>query len=297
MPEVPLSGEPAAVIKIGGSILTDAHAYHRAATFVRNRHRNSPGEQLVVVVSAQEGSTDALEQTARKITPEPDAAALDILWSTGELRSVALLTLHLQALGVRAAALNIHEAGLAVPDNERDAVPGHVHLDPRRLREFLEEFPIAIVPGFFAIDSTERVVSLGRGGSDLTAVLLAKGLGASRCVLIKDVPGYFTADPHRNPTAKHIPILTFDRALELADDGCDLVQRKAIEAAAHCCLPLVIRSLDEEAPFSQILTASPKEVSTDFISAVATAPIDFMSGGGNWNRKRKQETPYAESRK
>lgn len=256
MSEGALAGGPIAVIKIGGSILTNARAYRRAALFVRNRHRVSPGERLVVVVSAQKDSTDALELAAKKITESPDPAALDILWSTGELRSVALLTLHLQSLGVPAVAVNIHEAGLTVPENERDAVTGHVQIQPARLREFLEKHSIAIVPGFFAIDSADRVVSLGRGGSDLTAVLLAIGLEASRCELLKDVAGYFTSDPHRNANAKHVPSLSFERALKLADEGCDLVHRKAIEAAARRGLPLVIRSLDAKAHVSRISNAS-----------------------------------------
>jgi aspartate kinase len=86
----------------------------------------------------------------------------------------------------------------------------------------------------------------------LTAVLLAKGLSASRCELLKDVPGYFTSDPRGNPSARHLPHLTFEQALVLANDGCDLVQRKAIELAAQCNLPLVIRSLDESAPLSRV---------------------------------------------
>jgi aspartate kinase len=271
MSEVALAGEPVAVIKIGGSILTNARAYRRAALFVRNRQRISPGERLVVVVSAQEGSTDALEQAARKITDAPDPAALDILWSTGELRSVALLTLHLQALGVPAVAVNIHETGLTVPENERDAVTGHVQIHPGRLREFLEAHSIAIVPGFFAIDSADRVVSLGRGGSDLTAVLLAIGLQASRCVLIKDVAGYFTSDPHRNSDARHVPYITFEQALKLADEGCDLVQRKAIEAASRRGLPLVIRSLDEKAPVSHIAGEPTESLSAISVTASTEA--------------------------
>lgn len=271
MSEGALAGEPVAVIKIGGSILTNARAYRLAALFVRNRHRVSPGERLVVVVSAQKDSTDALEAAAKKITGAPDPAALDILWSTGELRSVALLTLHLQALGVPAVAVNIHEAGLIVPENERDAVTGHVQIHPRRLREFLENHSIAIVPGFFAIDSADRVVSLGRGGSDLTAVLLAIGLEASRCVLLKDVAGYFTSDPHRNADARPVPFLTFEQALKLADEGCDLVQRKAIEAAARRGLPLVIRSLDEKAHVSHISGASAEISLTDPVATATEA--------------------------
>ncbi|MGC2281710.1 MAG: hypothetical protein WA603_16975 [Candidatus Acidiferrales bacterium] len=241
---------PIAVIKLGGSILTSPKAYRRAAVFVRNTLRNAPDERLVVVVSAQEGTTDTLERSARAIVTEPARAALDLLWSTGEIRSVALLSLHLEALGVAAAPLNIHEAGLTVPDTGREA--GRIHLNAARLCGALANYSVVVVPGFLATDSSHRIVSLGRGGSDLTAVLLAEGLRSCRCELIKDVPGYFTADPHRDPTARHIPQLSFADALEFAARGCDLVQRKAIEAASRSGLPLVIRSVNKKAQVSRI---------------------------------------------
>jgi aspartate kinase len=242
------------VIKIGGSILKNARAYRRAARYVRNRYVASPDERFVVVVSAQEGVTDWLAATACQVISQPNSAALDLLWSTGELRSVALLALHLQALGVSAAALNIHEAGLALSDATRasGAVLEDVRFNSRRLRSVLVQNSVAVVPGFFATDTAGAVHSLGRGGSDLTAVLLAKGLSASRCELLKDVPGYFTSDPHGNPSARHLPRLTFQEALALASQGCDLVQRRAIEVAAQCNLPLVVRSLDESAPLSLV---------------------------------------------
>jgi aspartate kinase len=252
-----------AVIKIGGSILKNARAYRRAARHVRNRHSASPDERLVVVVSAQEGVTDTLAAVANRIAPLPNPSALDLLWSVGELQSVALLTLQLQALGVSAVPLNIHEAGLAFGDAScgTATLPCEVRLNPRRLRSVLVRHSVAVVPGFFATDSAGTVHSLGRGGSDLTAVLLAKGLLASRCELLKDVPGYFTSDPHSNPNARHLPHLTFEQALAFADDGCDLVQRKAIELAAQCNLPLVIRSLDESAPLSRV--TAQQEVTSD----------------------------------
>jgi aspartate kinase len=250
MPETSSPEGPVAVIKLGGSVLTSPKAYRRAAIFVRNTLRIAPDERLVVVVSAQEGTTDALERNARSIVPEPARAALDLLWSTGEIRSVALLTMHLQALGVAAVPLNVHEAGLTVPDTGRKA--GHIHLDSGRLCGVLAKHSVAVVPGFLATNSTHAIVSLGRGGSDLTAVLLAEGLRACRCELIKDVPGYFTADPHRDPAARHIPQLSFAQALELAAKGCDLVQRKAIEAASRSGLPLVVRSVSAKAHVSRI---------------------------------------------
>lgn len=260
-----------AVIKIGGSILKNARAYRRAASYVRNRYAASPNERFVVVVSAQEGVTDWLAATAGQVVSQPNPTALDLLWSTGELRSVALLALHLQALRVAVAPLNIHEAGLTLGDITRPtgaALEG-VRVSSRRLRSVLAQHFVAVVPGFFATDAAGAVHSLGRGGSDLTAVLLAKGLGASRCELLKDVPGYFTSDPHGNPSARHLPRLTFEKALALANEGCDLVQQRAIEVAAQCNLPLIVRSLDESAPLSLVTAQQEIFVGREAVSSEA----------------------------
>lgn len=242
-----------AVVKIGGSILTNAAAYRRAAIFVRGLLKAHPAERFVVVVSAQEGATDSLERVAKKICATAGGAAQDLLWSTGEIRSVALLALHLEKLGVAAAPLNIHEAGLLLPETEREA--GRIHLHGGRLSGVLADFRVAVVPGFFATNAASQIVSLGRGGSDLTAVLLAEGLRACRCELIKDVPGYFTADPHKDVAARHIPFLSFEQAITMAAEGCNLVQRQAIEAAARCGLPLVIRSVRKNSTVSRIAQA------------------------------------------
>jgi aspartate kinase len=271
-PVDPQEAQPIAVIKIGGSILKNARAYRRVAIFIRNRHHTAPDERLIVVVSAQQGVTDALERAGKKIVRSPSQEALDLLWSTGELRSVAWLTLHLQELGVPATGLNIHEAGLILPENGRMADAGSIRLDRERLSGALREHSVAVVPGFFATDGLRSVVSLGRGGSDLTAVLLAAGLHASRCELVKDVPGYFTSDPHRNADALPVPFLTFEQALELADDGCDLVQRKALEAALRYDLPLVVRNLDERANVSCVASMIPGETWVDSVSSLAVAP-------------------------
>lgn len=267
-----VSGAPSrvAVIKIGGSILTSERAYRRAAEFLARRCRMRPNEHLVIVVSAQEGTTDSLERTAREIVNEPDAAALDLLWSTGEIRSVALLVLHLQALGVAAAPLNIHQNGLAAPD--QDCGPGRVRVNPRRLADALIRSRVAVVPGFLAANASAGIVSLGRGGSDLTAVLLAEALHACRCELIKDVPGYFTADPHRDSAAQPVAHLSFAEALALADAGCDLVQRKAIAAAERCRLPLVVRTTDDEATFTDITSQSFPAWNDATVAAAAPAP-------------------------
>jgi aspartate kinase len=261
------------VIKLGGSILVCPKAYKRAANFLSNRLREHPDERLVVVVSAQEGATDKLERVARKIVSKPHSAALDLLWSTGEIRSVAILALELQALGVQTAPLNIHQASLSVSNDERESIRsgGTAQGNPEKLFRVLDKYPVAIVPGFFATDSEGVITSLGRGGSDLTAVLLAAGLQACRCELIKDVPGYFTADPHRDTNASHVPELTFEQALEFADSGCDLVQRRAIEEAQRSGLPLIVRSLNENRPVSRIVETQGNECRTNEISPAVEA--------------------------
>jgi aspartate kinase len=229
------------VIKIGGSVLTGPAAYRRAAAFIAERLTNAPGERLLVVVSAENGTTDALVSTARAIVEEPDPATLDLLWSTGETRSAALLVFHLHAAGVSAAAINVHQTGLSEPDDAGGS--GHPELRALRLRAALATHAVVVAPGFLARGSGDAVVSLGRGGSDLTAVLIAAGLGAVRCELVKDVPGYFSADPRRDPSAEHLPAIDFARALQMAEAGCDLVQRQALETARDRGLPLVVRAL------------------------------------------------------
>lgn len=235
-----MSGRTVSVLKIGGSVLTGAGAYRRAAEFVADRRRQRPAERILVVVSAEQGTTDALLASARDVVDEPDAATLDLLWSTGELRSAALLVLSLHAIGVAgAAAANVHQTGLA-----RAAVDGPTALRALRLRALLSAHEVVVVPGFLARGEGDAIVSLGRGGSDLTAVLLAAGLGASTCELLKDVPGYFSADPNASRSARHLPALSYADALAMADGGCELVQRQALVSASEAGLTLVIRAID-----------------------------------------------------
>lgn len=231
------------VMKLGGSILTGPISYQRAARFIRGRTEANPREDFVVVVSAQNGETDALLREAEALLNEPNPAALDLLWSTGELRSVARLALHLQAGGVRVAALDVRQTGLQI--EARGMGVAAAEFDARCIRSALATHRVVIVPGFLATDSAGAVVTLGRGGSDLTAVLLAAGLEASRCELIKDVPGYFTEDPNVNPEARHLARISFAVALKMAGEGCELVQRAALEAAKSCDLPIVVRGLEE----------------------------------------------------
>ncbi|MCA1649755.1 MAG: hypothetical protein LC753_05550 [Acidobacteria bacterium] len=238
------------VIKIGGSVLTGLQAYRCVAAFLAERVSERPDEALVVVVSAEFGLTDSLLETARDFAPEPDPRTLDLLWSTGEIRSVALLVLALQVAGVRATGVSAHQTGLVEPGTR--TIAGGSELRALRLRAALSGHDVVVAPGFVARGQGDALVSLGRGGSDLTAVLLAAGLGAASCELVKDVAGYFSSDPHVDSRARHLPSLTFARALEMSDEGCDLVQRHALEAARDRGMPLVVRAL--QAPEHTVLS-------------------------------------------
>jgi aspartate kinase len=242
------------VLKLGGSVLRDDASYANAARFLQTRLALNQDERLVVIVSAQYGTTDYLLAEAQIIANEPSETALDLLWSTGELRSVAILALHLQKIGVSAAPFNVHQTGLiACPEQSRGADPlNGTSVRPLRLLAALAHARIVIVPGFFGVSAGGAITSLGRGGSDLTAVLLAAAVRADACELIKDVPGYFTADPHRRADARPIHDLSIDEALRMADAGCDLVQRAALAAARAAALPLVIRSMDAAAPVTYL---------------------------------------------
>jgi aspartate kinase len=225
------------VLKLGGSVLRDIHSYHACARLICNRLRGEPRLRFVVVVSARFGETDELLSLARSLSAAPDSSTLDLLWSTGEIRSAAMLALCLQALDVRAAALDVHQTGIR--RRER------VDVDPAPLRGALEEQEVVVAPGFLAAGDGGRVVTLGRGGSDLSAVAIAAAIQADRCELLKDVPGYFTADPNRDAGAEHLPLIDYQRALQMAAEGCDLVQTDALEAGRRARLTLVIRAADD----------------------------------------------------
>ena len=229
------------VIKIGGSVLTDAGAYRRAARHLADRLDQRPDQKILAIVSAQYGDTDRLLASAQDMVGEPRTDTLDLLWSTGELRSAALLTLALQGLGVSAVAANVHQTGLRVDPDGGSAIALTSQL---RIRSLLARADVVVAPGFLATTPGDGIASLGRGGSDLSAVLLASRLSASACELLKDVPGYFDSDPNLSYTARPIEALDYEDAIAMAHDGCELVQLRALEAARDLAVTLIVRSFD-----------------------------------------------------
>ena len=238
------------VIKLGGSVLRDDQSYRDAARFLVQRLHKCFRERFVVVVSARKGVTDELERLARGITNYPSQRTLDLLWATGEMRSVALLTLHLEEMGVAAIGLNIHETGLRF-DGASSGDPSITSLSVE-LRRAFNDASVVVVPGFFATLMSGTVVSLGRGGSDLTAVLLAEELEVEECELVKDVPGYFSEDPKEVPETEHLGWVSYERALRMANAGCEVVQAEALEAARSAGVRLKVRTMTESGHVSVV---------------------------------------------
>lgn len=226
MPTEIRTTRPTVVLKFGGSVLAReadiADAVHECYRWVRD------GWSVVAVVSAIGDSTERLIASTARYGHSPSPHAAAALIATGETVSAAHLWLGCDRAGIDAVAVDPREIGLAVAGPVLDALPTCV--DSGRLRSFCEQHDVVVVPGFFGIGPAGRLALLGRGGSDLTAVLLAHALGA-RCRLLKDVPGLFERDPSRpGPFARRYARITFDDARPLAGE---ILQRKALAYAAE----------------------------------------------------------------
>jgi homoserine dehydrogenase len=224
---------PITVLKFGSSVLTGEEDLPRAAAEVARTLAR--GERAVAVVSAFGKTTEALLSRAARLAPQPEGSALAALLATGERTSAALLAIALAERGVPCALADPERIALRADGPHLDADP--LDVDTRVLRDLLAAHPAVIVPGFFARRSDAEVATLGRGGSDLTALFLAERLGA-RCVLVKDVDGVYDGDPgdaRRSPA--RFATLSYGDALRLS---ARVVQEKALRFAAERKLPFVV---------------------------------------------------------
>jgi aspartate kinase len=229
---------PLVVQKFGGSSVADAAGIRRVANRVVETRR--AGNDVVVVVSAMGDTTDELLDLAGSIAIEPPARELDILLTAGERISMALLAMAINALGVPAESYTGQQAGV-----QTDTVHGKasiVGVAPRRIVHALERGAVAIVAGFQGVSENQDVTTLGRGGSDTTAVALAAALGASVCEIYTDVDGLFTADPRIVPTARRIASITSEETLEMAAHGAKILHLRAVEYARRYGVPIHVRS-------------------------------------------------------
>ncbi len=233
------------VQKYGGTSVADADRIRHVARRVVQRVR--AGDQVVVVVSAMGNTTDELIDLALSITPDPDPRELDILLSTGEQMSIALVAMALRALGQEAVGLTGQQAGIFTRPQYGAGRISRVQAD--RVRAELEKGRVPIIAGFQGVTEDAEIVTLGRGASDTTAVALAVALGADRCENCKDVEGVYTADPRIVPNARRLTDITYEEMLELATQGSQVMHNRAVELASVYNLPiLVTSSMVDDAP-------------------------------------------------
>lgn len=232
------------VQKYGGTSVADAERIKHVAERVVRRVR--AGDQVVVVVSAMGNRTDELIDLATSITPNPDPRELDILLSTGEQMSIALVAMALRALGQEAVGLTGQQAGIFTRPQYGSGRIKRVEAD--RIRRELAAGRVPIVAGFQGITEDQEIVTLGRGASDTTAVALAIALKADRYENCKDVEGVMTADPRIVPEARVLKDITYDEMLELATQGSGVIHNRAVELAAVYNQPILVTSSMVDVP-------------------------------------------------
>ena len=243
---------PLVVQKFGGSSLADADRIRRVAR--RIARERSAGADLVVVVSAMGDATDELLSLAAAITDTPDERELDMLLATGEHQSATLVSMALHALGVKAISLSGPQAGITT--DGRYGKARIASIEPARVRRELDDGKVVIVAGFQGRADTgvggdvagADITTLGRGGSDTTAVALAARLGADRCQIFTDVRGIYTADPRLAPAARQLEIIGYEEMLELAHQGAQVMQTRAVELGWVNDVVIEVLSSFEDAP-------------------------------------------------
>jgi len=229
---------PLIVQKYGGtSVGTIDRIQHVAQRIARIR---KTGTQVVVVVSAMAGETDKLLKMARQICDNPERREMDLLLSSGERISSALLTMALQAMGIPAISMTGRQIGLQTDSLHTRARIKQI--DAKRAQQALKENNVIVVAGFQGINEKGDVTTLGRGGSDTSAVALAVALGASQCEIYTDVDGVYTADPRMVPKAKKLDVVSYDEMLEMAGLGAKVLQIRCVEFAHKFKMPLVVKS-------------------------------------------------------
>ena len=256
------------VQKYGGSSLADAERIRHVAGRIARDRRD--GADLVVVVSAMGDTTDHLTELAAAITEEPDPREMDLLLATGEHMSGTLVAMALHALGIEAISLTGPQAGIRTDSSHGRARIANI--DPARMRRELDRGRVVIVAGFQGSTSESydeaEVTTLGRGGSDTTAVALAARLGADACEIYTDVEGIFTADPRVVPDAQLIPTIGYEEMLELAHQGAQVMQTRAVELGWVNDVVIRVRSTFSDHPGTSIQEVSAVEL-RDKVRAMA----------------------------
>jgi aspartate kinase len=238
------------VMKFGGTSVADAERLKRAAA--RIVAQREAGHRVVAVLSARGQTTDELIAMAEEVSPAPDPREMDMLLSTGERISCALCAMAIHDLGHEALSLTGSQAGIVTDTSHTKARI----LDVRaaRIIEALDEEKIVLVAGFQGVSTSHDVTTLGRGGSDTTAVAVAAALGAEVCEIYTDVSGVFSADPRIVPDARKLPVVSFEEMLEMAASGAGVLQLRSVEYARNHGVRIHCRSSFEDGPGTVVVS-------------------------------------------
>ncbi|MCL2925238.1 MAG: aspartate kinase [Trichodesmium sp. MAG_R04] len=243
------------VQKYGG---TSVGSVERIKAVAKRIAKTASDRSVIVVVSAMGKTTDALVKLANEISPDPCRREMDMLLSTGEQVTIALMSMALQELGVPAISLTGAQVGIVTEaEHSRARI---LHIQTERIEEHLQLGEVIVVAGFQGISQTrhQEITTLGRGGSDTSAVALAAALQAERCEIYTDVPGILTTDPRIVPEAQLMSKISCDEMLELASLGAKVLHPRAVEIARNYGMPLVVLSSWSDAPGTRIVSAIPK---------------------------------------
>ena len=252
------------VRKYGGTSVGSIERIKQVAEQTCAAHQ--AGDQIVVVVSAMSGETDRLTALARDITPRPSPRELDVLLATGEQVTIALLSMALEAIGCPARSYTGGQVHIRTDDTHNKArIMG---VEYQRVCDDLDRGRVVVVAGFQGIDEHGNITTLGRGGSDTTAVAMAAALQADECQIYTDVDGVYTSDPRIVPQARRLKLLAFEEMLELASLGAKVLQIRAVEFASKYNIPLRVLSSFEESE-GTLVTSEDRIVEQPLISGIA----------------------------
>lgn len=236
------------VQKYGGSSVANAErVFNVAKRIMRTRME---GNDVVVVLSAQGKTTDGLIAKAKEINAKPSRREMDMLLSTGEQQSVALMAMAISAIGGRAVSLNAAQVGIETTNTYSNARIRHINTE--RIENELDEGSIVLVTGFQGVNAIGDTTTLGRGGSDTSAVALTAALNADMCEIYTDVEGVYTADPRVVPDAVKLDEISYDEMLELASLGAKVLHSRSVEVAKKYNVKLVVRSSMSEAEGTEV---------------------------------------------
>ena len=252
------------VQKFGGSSVKDRDRIFNVARIVANTH--NAGNDVVVVVSAQGDTTDDLIAKAGEITHNPSAREMDMLLASGEQISIALLAMALNELGCHAISLTGWQAGFRT---DRAYTKARItRLETERISSELERNRVVVVAGFQGLNKLDDITTLGRGGSDTSAVAIAAALHADRCQIYTDVEGVYTADPRKVPDARKLEEITYDEMLEMASLGAQVLHNRSVEMAKRYGIVLEVLSSYVKAPGTKVKEVA-KKVEENKISGIA----------------------------